>query len=597
MSEQDKYYQVLGLNSGAPEKEIIEAYKVLVKVWHPDRFSSDPDIHKIATEKIKEIDEAFKQILIEGSSPPGKGREIQELPSGIRTEQPVEKGSIVIQTEPLEAKVYFNEKFVGASPLQGKYLTDGSYRVRVIKDGYEIWEQDVTINTGAEKEVFAKLKQKEPESGEVWKDPYLGMEFVFVKAGSFEMGDTFGDSDSDEKPVHKVFLDDFWIGKYQVTQDQWKKVMGNNPSYFYLGYFSLERNDYPVENISWEDTQDYIRRINQKTDKSYRLPTEAEWEYAARSGGKKEKWAGTSSQHEIGEYVWYSGNSGNQTHPVGQKKPNSLGLYDMSGNVNEWVLDLYDKDYDRNSPMNNPCSGHGSNRVIRGGSFYSGLRDLRTTSRSSNFPKGALISTGFRLVLPAQQDQPIRTEKEQPPASGEKAYGTPTPSRFEPIHEPASKSFQKEDLKDGIKQNVVSPHIVEYAGFWKRFAAFVIDCILVSIIFFIISFIFGYSIGLSGGGRAQAEAGGFILGVIIPWLYWAVMESSSIQATVGKVTLGIIVTDYEGKRISFGRATGRHFSNFISTLILLIGYVMAGFTKKKQALHDMIAGCLVIVNK
>jgi len=105
------------------------------------------------------------------------------------------------------------------------------------------------------------------------------------------------------------------------------------------------------------------------------------------------------------------------------------------------------------------------------------------------------------------------------------------------------------------------------------------------------------SIGLSGGGIEQAEATGWIIGVIINWLYWAVMESSSKQATLGKMALGIIVTDYEGKGISFGRATGRQFARIISALILLIGYIMAGFTEKKQALHDMIAECLVVVKK
>ena len=191
--EMDKYYQILGLKPEASEKEILEAYKVLVKVWRPDRFSDDPNIQKIAIEKIKEIDEAFKQLLIWTGGPPGKGRETTEPQLKIRTEPLGTRGSIVVKTDPIGAIVHFNGKPVGNSPIKGKNLSVGSYNIRVIKDGYEIWEQDVDIYADVEKEVFAKLKLKESESGEVWKDPYLGMEFVYVKGGRFEMGDIFGD--------------------------------------------------------------------------------------------------------------------------------------------------------------------------------------------------------------------------------------------------------------------------------------------------------------------------------------------------------------------------------------------------------------------
>jgi uncharacterized RDD family membrane protein YckC len=151
-------------------------------------------------------------------------------------------------------------------------------------------------------------------------------------------------------------------------------------------------------------------------------------------------------------------------------------------------------------------------------------------------------------------------------------------------------------LKDGIKQTVVSPHIVEYAGFWKRFAALIIDSSLISIVTFTVCFIFGLSIGLSGGGIKQVEAIGWIIGGIISWLYWAILESSSMQATLGKMALGIIVTDNKGRKISFGRATGRYFAK-IGSAILLIGFIMAGFTKKKEAIHDMVADTLVVVKK
>jgi len=560
----EKYYQILGLKPGASEKEIVETYKVLVKVWNPDRFKDDPNIQKIATEKIKEIDEAFKQLLIWTGIPPEKGKEIQEPQFGVTTEPPGTRGSIVIQTEPLEAEVYFNEKFVGTSPCKAKHLPVGSYRVRVIKEGYQIWEQDVDICAGAEKEVFAKLKLKEPESGEIWKDPYLGMEFVYVKGGRFEMGDIFGDGKGDEKPIHWVHVDGFWISKYPVTQGVWKKLMDNNPSRFKSG------DNYPVEQVLWYDVEEFIRRLNEKTGVRYRLPTEAEWEYAARGGGKKEKWAGTNSESEILECAWYQFNSYGKTQPVGQKKPNSLGLHDMSGNVWEWVQDWYDKHYYRNSPPDNPQGpGYGEHKVIRGGAWESGFMPLRTVDRHSIHPRHPSPGVGFRLVLPTQPEQTFIREREQPFTSEEKPYGTLIPPS----------------------------HIVEYAGFWKRFAAFIIDSILMTIVTYIVYLIFIIPGVLSG---AKPESGiliGWIMGIIVNWLYWAVMESSSRQATLGKMALGIIVTDYAGKRVSFGRATGRQFARIISALILLIGYIMAGFTEKKQALHDMIAECLVVVKK
>jgi formylglycine-generating enzyme required for sulfatase activity len=127
-------------------------------------------------------------------------------------------------------------------------------------------------------------------AGEAFTDLTTGIQMVFVQGGCYQMGDTFGDGESDEKPVHKVCVHDFYMGKYEVTQGQWKAVMGNNPS-----NFSNCGDNCPVEQVSWADVQQFIQRLNSRSGKNYRLPTEAEWEYAARSGGKSEKWSGTSS--------------------------------------------------------------------------------------------------------------------------------------------------------------------------------------------------------------------------------------------------------------------------------------------------------------
>jgi formylglycine-generating enzyme required for sulfatase activity len=210
------------------------------------------------------------------------------------------------------------------------------------------------------------------------------------------MGDTFGDGGAAEKPVHEVCVDDFYLGVYEVTQAQWEKVMGNNPSNFRKG------GNYPVEQVSWNDIQDFLGRLNRQSGRRYRLPTEAEWEYAARGGGKREKYAGTSRENELSDYAWYGANSGSSTHPVGQKKPNGLGLYDMSGNVWEWCADWYDGNYYQDSPKNNPTGPNsGQSRLLRGGSWVSNPGNTRTAKRSGYDPATRYDNDGFRLGLSA----------------------------------------------------------------------------------------------------------------------------------------------------------------------------------------------------
>lgn len=175
------------------------------------------------------------------------------------------------------------------------------------------------------------------------------------------------------------FINDFNIGKYPVTQKQWVKVMGNNPSHF-------KGDDLPVESVNWNDAQDFIKTLNQKTGKNYRLPTEAEWEYAARGGAKSEgyRFAGSDDADQV---VWYSDNSGDHTHPVGLLKPNQLRLYDMSGNVWEWCADRYD-DYPNSAQT-----------VIRGGSWSSNRSSCQVMLRSRYTPSGRSCNVGFRLAL------------------------------------------------------------------------------------------------------------------------------------------------------------------------------------------------------
>ena len=213
---------------------------------------------------------------------------------------------------------------------------------------------------------------------------------VLVEGGSFNMG---SDNYDDEGPIHEVRLSSYHISKYPVTQAQWQAVMGNNPSHF-------KGDSRPVEQVSWEDCQAFIKKLNQLTNKCYRLPTEAEWEYAA-CGGNKSRGYTYSGSNNLDEVGWYDENSGDKTHAVGQKKPNELGLYDMSGNVYEWCNDWYGGDYYGQSPTSNPQGpSSGSDRVCRGGSWGDGGAWLcRSTDRFNCLtPSNRYSDLGFRLV-------------------------------------------------------------------------------------------------------------------------------------------------------------------------------------------------------
>jgi formylglycine-generating enzyme required for sulfatase activity len=219
----------------------------------------------------------------------------------------------------------------------------------------------------------------------------LEPEMIFVEGGTFQMGSSSGNSD--EQPVHSVTLSSFNIGKYEVTQVQWKAVMGSNPSY------NSGCDNCPVEQVSWNDVQQYIQKLNAQTGKNYRLPTEAEWEYAAK-GGKASRGYTYSGSNDIGSVAWYDGNSGSKTHAIGTKQANELGIFDMSGNVYEWCSDWYGN-YVSYSVTNPSGASSGEYRVLRGGSWSVNANYCRTTNRNRIFPDYRNNNYGFRLVLPA----------------------------------------------------------------------------------------------------------------------------------------------------------------------------------------------------
>ncbi len=195
----------------------------------------------------------------------------------------------------------------------------------------------------------------------------------------------------EKRPAHSVTLFGFYIGKYEVTQAQWEAIMGGNPSYF-------KGDNLPVENVSWNDIQEFIQKLNQKTGERYRLPTEAEWEYAAR-GGNKSRGYKYSGSNDVGTVAWYYENSGRKTHPVGQKQPNELGIYDMSGNVQEWCQDWYNYSGYSSDPQTIPTGpSSGSARVIRGGSWSVDAKYTRVSCRGYWRPLNKDRYYGFRLV-------------------------------------------------------------------------------------------------------------------------------------------------------------------------------------------------------
>ena len=249
-------------------------------------------------------------------------------------------------------------------------------------------------------------KANQPQAakpGAVFKDCDECPEMVVIPAGSFLMGsppdpeqDPFSNAkpvkvgDETEKPQHLVTIQSFAIGKYEVTQEQWFAVMGNNPS-------SNKGRTLPVENVSWDDTQVFVQKLSQKTGKKYRLPSEAEWEYAAR-GGSTTTYPWGNSDAELHVYAWFNAIA-NTTNPVGLKKPNQFGLYDMIGNVWEWTQDCWNGNY-KNAPIDGSAwtGGDCSQRVLRGGSWINFPQFLRSAFRFWNSTAVRDDYYGFRVA-------------------------------------------------------------------------------------------------------------------------------------------------------------------------------------------------------
>lgn len=224
-------------------------------------------------------------------------------------------------------------------------------------------------------------------------------EMILVEGGEFMMGGSDEAAFDQENPIHPVRLSSYYLATFPIVQAIWKSVMNDNPSRF-------KGENHPVEKVSWDDTQTFVKRLKEKTGKSYRLPTEAEWEFAARGGTQTENYlyAGSDKLKEVG---WYVENAGNGTRPVGMLLPNELGLHDMSGNVLEWCEDWYSGNYyqaclDRGLIENPSGPIEGSNRVLRGGRWSYGARSCRVSFRYSDGSDWRINGVGFRLALSPQ---------------------------------------------------------------------------------------------------------------------------------------------------------------------------------------------------
>jgi formylglycine-generating enzyme required for sulfatase activity len=294
--------------------------------------------------------------------------------------------AITIKGEPTDAQLFVDNQLVN-STVSTAQLSYGSHVLRLQK-GNEKLEKHIEVKQDGETSFSLLLNSYLTETiADITKD------MILIDGGTFQMGSN--DGGGIEKPVHSVTLNSFYMGKYEVTQALWEVIMGNNPCYY-------KGDNLPVESVSWDDVQTFLRKLNAKTGKVYRLPTEAEWEYAARGGSKSQgfKYAGSNNLDDV---AWCGENSNNTTHAVGSKQPNELGLYDMSGNVWEWCNDFFDSDYYANSPQANPKGpATGSERVNRGGGWYADPQYCRVADRSVSPSSRHEDFLGFRIVLSAK---------------------------------------------------------------------------------------------------------------------------------------------------------------------------------------------------
>ncbi len=343
--------------------------------------------------------------------PPVQPDSIVSVPESPQASAPVvEKGSLKVVSTPSGAAIWLDGKNTGkTTPEILSGLSADKHTVVLKLLGFQEYSQSVIVVSSRQSECNVTLTKYLDSAKSSVSQNYtetdlgINMKMVYVAGGSFMMGATLEqgwDVKADEIPVHQVNLSGYYIGAFEVTQGQWKKVMGSNPSYFRKG------DNYPVESVTRDEAQAFCRKLSRRTGKKYILPTEAQWEYAARGGNKNEE-TKYSGSNNIDLVAWHEGNSGASTHPVGMKRPNVLGLYDMSGNVCEWCSDWYGE-YSEAS-QTNPMGPVGDcNQVMRGNGWRFDVEDCRVSSRSYATP-GRYRDVGFRVVCLPLEPEVVQT--------------------------------------------------------------------------------------------------------------------------------------------------------------------------------------------
>ncbi|MBQ8467312.1 MAG: SUMF1/EgtB/PvdO family nonheme iron enzyme [Prevotella sp.] len=310
-------------------------------------------------------------------------------------------GNLDVSYKPMNAEVWLDGKKLGTSPDVFRNIIVGTHEVELRKDGYKSEKKTVTISEGQTASLTGSLTASATSNSyassassgasiETFTVNGVSFNMVHVEGGTFQMGSNDSDASSNEQPVHQVTLSTYSIGETEVTQALWEAVMGSNPS-------SFKGSNLPVEEVSWDDCQTFIRKLNQLTGKRFRLPTEAEWEYAAR-GGNRSRGYKFSGSNTIDEVAWCWDNRGKKTHAVKTKRANELGLYNMSGNVHEWCQDWYGV-YSSNSQTNPKGPSSATFRVYRGGSWGDYARQCRVSFRNGFTPVTRCNYLGLRLAL------------------------------------------------------------------------------------------------------------------------------------------------------------------------------------------------------
>jgi len=359
------------------------------------------------------IEDVFKRVRSEVRRKSG-GSQVPEERSSLEGDFYFARGSMVVEEPPVPsairepamgrltvrsnvggAKVYIDDVYEGEAPVSAT-LKPGMYSITLKKAGYLDAAETVRVETGDAKTISIVMEKPAPppEDARTFTSPTLGAAFALIPSGTFMMGspnDESGRYDSENQ--HQVTISrPFYMQTTEVTQGQWQKVMGSNPS-----QFSSCGNDCPVERVSWNDVQEFIRKLNsmEGTDR-YRLPTEAQWEYAARAGTTTRFYSGDKDD-DLSRAGWYGGNSGSKTHPVSLKTLNAWGLYDMHGNVWEWVQDR-EGYYPAGNLIDPEGPSSGSFRVVRGGCWDVDTRVCRSAFRGYGGPGSRVGDLGFRLL-------------------------------------------------------------------------------------------------------------------------------------------------------------------------------------------------------